>query len=429
MKGYAVFPDVVPAALREAAMNADPGSISKLKQHCPGHYAALMLHAGLQNTTSAEYFLAEGVRMLRVPGVAGSCPHMVINLSLFVTARWMYDHTRTRRCRDHVPIFVVDTPWVRRGFLKCTMKGVGITETFIHRWLLQARCRVRTEDTALLTYVPTYASCIPMDVGRVKAYIASATKTVMTVEGLESWHVADGDIRAPHRRVVVEALPYYGDAMHCMDCLRVQDVVIPSAVIKTDADRLSSFAAPLAERSFLLTWHGEHENSTRDARLAVAYKAANATIRLRIINELGNKPDVSVGGPTIRYFYAMARSVFCLAPKGQGWWTARLFETFYAGCIPVIMSDQYVPPFKEWIPWDEIAIWWPMERPLDDLYDYLRKTNTSTRLRYRRAMYRYACWFDYHSVDSDCSAYQGLLRALAQWNGDKKNVGLSVDAA
>ena len=49
-----------------------------------------------------------------------------------------------------------------------------------------------------------------------------------------------------------------------------------------------------------------------------------------------------------RYSFLMGTSHFCLVPKGRGWWTVRLFETFYAGCIPVILSDDQELPFEDY---------------------------------------------------------------------------------
>jgi hypothetical protein len=50
------------------------------------------------------------------------------------------------------------------------------------------------------------------------------------------------------------------------------------------------------------------------------------------------------------------RSVFTLCPAGWGRWTFRLFEAILGGSIPVILSDYYVRPFSERIPWDLFSI-------------------------------------------------------------------------
>ena len=44
------------------------------------------------------------------------------------------------------------------------------------------------------------------------------------------------------------------------------------------------------------------------------------------------------------YAEVVARSKFVLCPRGDGVSSFRLFETMAAGCVPVIISDQWVPP-------------------------------------------------------------------------------------
>jgi hypothetical protein len=55
-----------------------------------------------------------------------------------------------------------------------------------------------------------------------------------------------------------------------------------------------------------------------------------------------------------RYAEIMARSRFVLCPRGSGTGTFRLFETLKAGRVPVILSDEWVPPTGP--PWDEFAL-------------------------------------------------------------------------
>ena len=53
----------------------------------------------------------------------------------------------------------------------------------------------------------------------------------------------------------------------------------------------------------------------------------------------------------------MAR--FCLVPAGTSPWTNHLYEAFFAGCIPVVLSDALALPFPEEIAWPQVAIRWP----------------------------------------------------------------------
>ena len=67
----------------------------------------------------------------------------------------------------------------------------------------------------------------------------------------------------------------------------------------------------------------------------------------------------------------MGSSHFCLVPMGTSSWTNHLYEAFFAGCIPVILSDSYEVPFQTALPWEEMSIKWPMDEVRDGLYEFL----------------------------------------------------------
>ena len=41
----------------------------------------------------------------------------------------------------------------------------------------------------------------------------------------------------------------------------------------------------------------------------------------------------------------MGDSRFCLVPRGRAAWSVRFFETLWAGCVPVLLSDHYEVPY------------------------------------------------------------------------------------
>jgi hypothetical protein len=49
-------------------------------------------------------------------------------------------------------------------------------------------------------------------------------------------------------------------------------------------------------------------------------------------------------------------STFTLCPAGYGRWTYRFFQSVLWGSIPVLLSDDYIKPFSEYIPYDDFAI-------------------------------------------------------------------------
>jgi len=83
------------------------------------------------------------------------------------------------------------------------------------------------------------------------------------------------------------------------------------------------------------------------------------------------------------YYEVPSQSTFTLCPRGIAPWSFRLFESILCGSIPIIMSDSYIKPFPEFIPWDTFSITLP-ESYLDRVDEYLEsiEEHTITALKY-----------------------------------------------
>lgn len=80
-------------------------------------------------------------------------------------------------------------------------------------------------------------------------------------------------------------------------------------------------------------------------------------IRVQLEKELSGKPNsrVTLGNTTYeRYIDNLKRSVFCLAPRGYGVTSFRLYEGMTLGCIPIYISDEFWEPFN--LPFTEYGI-------------------------------------------------------------------------
>ncbi|CAA7390858.1 unnamed protein product [Spirodela intermedia] len=67
----------------------------------------------------------------------------------------------------------------------------------------------------------------------------------------------------------------------------------------------------------------------------------------------------------------MARSVFCLCPRGWAPWSPRLVESVAVGCVPVVIADGIRLPFSNAVRWDHISLRVP-EREVTRLEPILR---------------------------------------------------------
>jgi len=162
---------------------------------------------------------------------------------------------------------------------------------------------------------------------------------------------------------------------------------------------------PSGKRTLLATWHGRYSD------IHTAYELCG--VRDRVLS-LKDYPGMDVGGFVEDYFSRKGNAHFCLVPGGTSPWTNHLYESFFCGCIPVILSDEYDVAFHD-LRWESFSIKWPEKDVGPALYEHLRTLVEHFPEDVRQMKMNvdaHACWFDYYSTDPNCSPFLKVMRGL-----------------
>eukprot|EP00419_Tripos_fusus_P071925 CAMPEP_0172895668 /NCGR_PEP_ID=MMETSP1075-20121228/153622_1 /TAXON_ID=2916 /ORGANISM="Ceratium fusus, Strain PA161109" /LENGTH=189 /DNA_ID=CAMNT_0013750929 /DNA_START=65 /DNA_END=634 /DNA_ORIENTATION=+ len=132
-----------------------------------------------------------------------------------------------------------------------------------------------------------------------------------------------------------------------------------------------------------------------------AEDCADATCKLNVRSVLlamkGQEPDmhVDVDVPYLESFLGLTSSVFCFVPRGKSAWSSRFFQTFFAGCIPVLLNDRYEAPFGEFLDLPSSTIKWPATE-VPELVSHLRQMHTETVHALRVGGRPFRCWYAWY---------------------------------
>lgn len=148
-----------------------------------------------------------------------------------------------------------------------------------------------------------------------------------------------------------------------------KDVVIPGHVHRTEILQLLEARTQhedIAQRPILLSFFGRVDNQ-RGSHPATAWMGDDTPRHsiwemIKTWGSDGSYSDIVLGSnATVQHMYSvMARSRFCLVPRGKSAWSLRLYEALWAGCIPVILSDRWVLPASTTVEEETFSLRFPM---------------------------------------------------------------------
>ncbi|CAE7377835.1 rib-1 [Symbiodinium natans] len=145
---------------------------------------------------------------------------------------------------------------------------------------------------------------------------------------------------------------------------RYKDILVPGRLTVDDMIALGKMARPLDERDKLGHFIGwprpPHPSVLPPETCQDSSCSLNVRSVLLALKETEPLFHVDVDVPYVESFLGLTSSLFCFVPRGKSAWSSRFFQTFFAGCIPVLLNDRYEPPFGEFVDLPSAVIKWPM---------------------------------------------------------------------
>jgi len=327
-----------------------------------------------------------------------------------------------------------------RPVLTCAQKMSQCTATVhLHRWLESGNCVTEDPMDADLFYLPAYEACYNETAcgfgpDTERCYPPDFDPAVdlphfprhhgadhFFVFGCNLLPFADPLMSRARQSIFVTTESYQATNFAGPNMLawlsHWKDVLVPGYVPAWRISAMLTFNRPMIQRPLLVAFHG-HSSSSEN--VGYMYKRSPlAEVRDRIIAYFWNASHSSVGPPVQDYFRRMGMSRFCLVPAGLTAWTIHLYEAFFFGCVPVILSDEVSVPFEAEIDWLSLSLQVPTTIDMSELHAKLAGFSLGRLKAMYRELKKARCWFDYslgwgadsRSLDA-CSPYLGIVRAL-----------------
>eukprot|EP00392_Amoebophrya_sp_AT5.2_P010030 g10061.t1 len=311
-------------------------------------------------------------------------------------------------CKHGLKLFLYEFPDLTTGPLHCHHGQWGV-EALIPEWIRRSECHTEDPEEADFFVVPWYTWCqrmvIPLNRsdGEIDAVYVSMMKNrrnllpyfdrhegadhifLMSDQGYIFW--TSWRDYVPHSIILTTEAFTPNCGRPCFQPWK--DIVIPGHTDFFRARRMKKFDLPTQRRVLLFNFHGRHPyileqlgranyeaNSVRRGlvdlfgdeeefeHVAQAMAEQKRAAQAAGVDDLSSllppiprpwKGRVSVGGFTDDFFERMGASHFCLVPHGNTSWTNHLYNSFFAGCVPVILSDNMEVPFEDFLDWKKFS--------------------------------------------------------------------------
>ncbi|GFQ01995.1 probable glycosyltransferase at5g03795 [Phtheirospermum japonicum] len=141
-------------------------------------------------------------------------------------------------------------------------------------------------------------------------------------------------------------------------------------------------------------------------------------LRPILLNYWENKdPDMKIFGKLqetkgkMNYIQYMKSSKYCISAKGYEPYTPRVVEAIFYECVPVIISDNYVPPFFETLNWESFAVF-VLEKDIPNLKNILLSISGQRYLEMQERVRQVQKHFLWHSKPVKYDVFHMILHSI-----------------
>ncbi|RDX69590.1 putative glycosyltransferase, partial [Mucuna pruriens] len=113
----------------------------------------------------------------------------------------------------------------------------------------------------------------------------------------------------------------------------------------------------------------------------------------------------------VSYYEMMRKSKFCLCPSGYEVASPRVVEAIYTGCVPVLISDHYVPPFNDVLNWKSFSVEVSV-KDIPKLKEILLNISPRQYIRMQRRIAQVRRHFEVHSPPKRFDVFHMILHSV-----------------
>ncbi|KAG4996285.1 hypothetical protein JHK85_027724 [Glycine max] len=113
----------------------------------------------------------------------------------------------------------------------------------------------------------------------------------------------------------------------------------------------------------------------------------------------------------VSYYGMLRNSKFCLCPSGYEVASPRVVEAIYTGCVPVLISEHYVPPFSDVLNWKMFSVNVSVKE-IPNLKDILTSISPRQYIRMQKRVGQIRRHFEVHSPPKRYDVFHMILHSV-----------------